>query len=123
MMSDRRGLEYEPARTGPAAVPEVVRAHSDDDIDQDATRIRRHEEPQPRELPVWARELLGTELDHFELLDCIGEGGMGRVFRARDTRLDRLVALKVLNPEFAADPDMRRRFEQEAKAAARLDSP
>jgi serine/threonine protein kinase len=119
-MSDRGSLEYEPARTGPTPIgADDPRARPDDD----ATRIRRAEEPQPRELPVWARELLGTELDHFELLDCIGEGGMGRVFRARDTRLDRLVALKVLNPEFAADPDMRRRFEQEAKAAARLDSP
>jgi serine/threonine protein kinase len=99
-----------------------MRAEEDDSADE-PTRIRRHEEPLPRELPSWARELLGAELDHFELLDCIGEGGMGRVFRARDTRLDRLVALKALNPEYAVDPDMRRRFEQEAKAAARLDSP
>src|SRR5829696_7976234 len=111
-MSEQRSLEFEPVRTGPTPLGvDDPRARPDDD----ATRIRRAEEPQPRELPVWARELLGTELDHFELLDCIGEGGMGRVFRARDARLDRLVALKVLNPEFANDADMRRRFEQEAK--------
>jgi serine/threonine-protein kinase len=66
-------------------------------------------------------QLLGARLDHFELLDSIGVGGMGRVFRARDTRLDRLVALKVLSPELSNDPEICRRFEQEAKAAARLD--
>lgn len=66
-------------------------------------------------------ELLGEKLEHFELLDCIGAGGMGRVYRARDTRLERLVALKVLSPELTKDEDIRRRFEQEAKASARLD--
>lgn len=66
-------------------------------------------------------QLLGARLDHFELLDSIGVGGMGRVFRARDTRLDRLVALKVLSPELSNDSEICRRFEQEAKAAARLD--
>ncbi|MBX9652167.1 serine/threonine protein kinase [bacterium] len=65
--------------------------------------------------------VLGARLDHFELLDSIGVGGMGRVFRSRDTRLDRLVALKVLSPELSNDPEICRRFEQEAKAAARLD--
>lgn len=68
-----------------------------------------------------APHLLGARLDHFELLDSIGVGGMGRVFRARDTLLDRLVALKVLSPELSTDAEICRRFEQEAKAAARLD--
>ena len=68
-----------------------------------------------------APHVLGARLDHFELLDSIGVGGMGRVFRSRDTRLDRLVALKVLSPELSNDPEICRRFEQEAKAAARLD--
>jgi serine/threonine protein kinase len=68
-----------------------------------------------------APQVLGARLDHFELLDSIGVGGMGRVFRARDIRLDRLVALKVLSPELSNDPEICRRFEQEAKAAARLD--
>ncbi|MBY0588462.1 serine/threonine protein kinase [bacterium] len=71
--------------------------------------------------PVASAQILGARLDHFELLDSIGVGGMGRVFRARDTRLDRLVALKVLSPELSTDPEICRRFEQEAKAAARLD--
>ena len=65
--------------------------------------------------------LIGASLEYFELLDCIGVGGMGRVFRARDTRLDRLVALKVLSPELNQDAEIVKRFEQEAKAAARLD--
>jgi serine/threonine protein kinase len=71
--------------------------------------------------PPASAQILGARLDHFELLDSIGVGGMGRVFRARDTRLDRLVALKVLSPELSSDPEICRRFEQEAKAAARLD--
>src|SRR5829696_9617924 len=119
-MSERRSPESDPVQTLAAASEALpVRADSDAAL----TRIRRSDESEPRELPPWAKELIGAKLDHFELLDCIGEGGMGRVFRARDARLDRLVALKVLNPEFANDADMRRRFEQEAKAAARLDSP
>lgn len=68
-----------------------------------------------------SREWLGATLDHFEILDCIGVGGMGRVFRARDNRLDRMVALKVLAPELSQEREVARRFEQEAKAAARLD--
>ncbi|WP_419192937.1 serine/threonine protein kinase [Kolteria novifilia] len=70
-----------------------------------------------------AAELLGTTLDHFELLDSIGAGGMGQVFLARDDRLDRLVALKVLSPDGSQDGEVLRRFQQEAKAAARLDNP
>ncbi|MFO0946875.1 MAG: serine/threonine-protein kinase [Planctomycetota bacterium] len=75
----------------------------------------------PQEVLASDQELLGETLDHFELLDCIGVGGMGRVYRARDNRLDRLVALKVLSPDLAKDVEICRRFEQEAKAAARLD--
>jgi len=122
-MSDRRRQDIRPARPAITHAVDDARAEFEEDSADEPTRIRRADDPQPRELPPWARELLGSELDHFELLDCIGEGGMGRVFRARDVRLDRLVALKVLNPEFVNDSDMRRRFEQEAKAAARLDSP
>jgi len=62
----------------------------------------------------------GTVLGQFELLDCVGGGGMGRVFRARDTGLDRVVALKVLSPEQAADPETLLRFRNEARSAARL---
>jgi serine/threonine protein kinase len=65
--------------------------------------------------------LRGRRLAHFELIEPIGVGGMAAVIRARDTQLDRLVALKILPPEMAADPENVRRFHQEARSAARLD--
>ena len=58
-----------------------------------------------------------------EVLSPLGAGGMGEVYRARDTALGRDVAVKVLPPGFAADPDRLRRFEQEARAAAALNHP
>src|SRR5918993_4316001 len=65
----------------------------------------------------------GTRLGPFELADLIGEGGMGTVYRAHDTRLQRDVAIKLLPPAFAQDGDRLRRFEQEALAAAQLAHP
>ena len=65
----------------------------------------------------------GTRLGCYEILSPIGAGGMGEVYRARDARLGRDVALKVLPPEFAADPDRLRRFELEARAVAALSHP
>jgi len=65
--------------------------------------------------------LEGERLDHFELKEFVGGGGMGAVFRARDTRLDRIVALKVLAREHGADEETVRRFRNEAQSAARLD--
>ncbi len=69
-----------------------------------------------------AQVLTGKSLDHFELQELIGGGGMGAVFRARDTRLDRIVAVKVI-PAAGQDADMARRFKVEAQSAARLDHP
>ncbi len=63
----------------------------------------------------------GDRLGHFELLEYVGGGGMGRVFRARDTLLGRMVALKVLPPDQASDADALQRFQNEAQSAARLD--
>src|SRR5262245_13772275 len=63
----------------------------------------------------------GDRIDTFVLEEAIGIGGMGAVFRARDTRLERLVALKILPPEQASDPEVVPRFYQEARAAAGLD--
>ena len=65
----------------------------------------------------------GTRLGPFEILAPIGRGGMGEVYRARDTRLGREVAVKVLSPEFSADADRRKRFEQEARSASGLNHP
>jgi hypothetical protein len=65
----------------------------------------------------------GTRLGPYEILAPLGAGGMGEVYRARDGRLDRDVAIKVLPPLFASDPDRRARFEREAKAVAALSHP
>ena len=59
----------------------------------------------------------------YELISPLGAGGMGEVYRARDTRLGRYVAIKVLPPVFSGDPDRLRRFQQEAEAAAALNHP
>jgi eukaryotic-like serine/threonine-protein kinase len=65
----------------------------------------------------------GSHLGPYEILGPIGAGGMGEVFRARDTRLGRDVALKMLPTAFTADADRLRRFEQEARSAAALNHP
>ncbi len=65
----------------------------------------------------------GTKLGPYEIQSPIGAGGMGEIYRARDTRLGRDVAIKVLPESFAADPDRLRRFEQEARAVAALNHP
>ena len=64
-----------------------------------------------------------TRLGPYEILSPIGAGGMGEVYKARDTRLGRDVAVKVMPAEFAADPERLHRFEQEAGAAAALNHP
>ncbi len=67
--------------------------------------------------------MIGTSLGPYKILEAIGAGGMGEVFLAEDTRLNRKVAIKTLPEEFAADPERLARFEQEAKAAAALNHP
>lgn len=66
-------------------------------------------------------DLRGRCLAHFELIEPIGVGGMAAVLRARDKQLDRLVALKILPPDMAQEPENIKRFHQEARAAAKLD--
>ena len=67
--------------------------------------------------------MIGASLNQYRITASIGAGGMGEVFRARDTRLNRDVAVKVLPKDFAADADRQRRFEQEAKTLAALNHP
>ncbi len=79
----------------------------------------------PREAPLADNEapprIAGLKLAHFEIEERIGVGGMGAVFRGRDERLDRTVAIKVLGPSQVRDPASVQRFQNEARAAARLD--
>ena len=65
----------------------------------------------------------GTPLGPYRIVDLVGVGGMGEVYRARDPRLGRDVAVKVLPPAFATDRERLQRFEQEARAAAALNHP
>ena len=62
----------------------------------------------------------GTKLGPYEILSPLGAGGMGEVYKARDTRLERTVAVKILPPRFSEDADMKQRFEREAKAVSAL---
>lgn len=65
----------------------------------------------------------GTHLGRYEIRSLLGAGGMGEVYRARDPKLNRDVAIKVLPAAFSADPERLRRFEQEAQAAGALNHP
>lgn len=67
--------------------------------------------------------MIGKQFAHYEILEKIGEGGMGVVYRARDLRLHREVALKFLPPDFSASEELKERFIQEAQAASALDHP
>jgi serine/threonine protein kinase/Tfp pilus assembly protein PilF len=67
--------------------------------------------------------MIGQTVSHYRIIEKLGEGGMGEVFLAEDTKLDRKVALKFLPPHFTKDPEFKARFEHEAKAAAALNHP
>src|SRR5256885_1836431 len=67
--------------------------------------------------------MIGQTLGHFRIDSKLGEGGMGVVYRAFDTHLDRAVAIKVLRPDATASPERKRRFVQEAKSASALNHP
>ncbi|MGA9248457.1 MAG: protein kinase, partial [Candidatus Acidiferrales bacterium] len=65
----------------------------------------------------------GTHLGDYEIVALLGAGGMGEVYRARDLRLDRIVAIKILPAAIAADSDQLHRFEREARSASALNHP
>jgi tRNA A-37 threonylcarbamoyl transferase component Bud32 len=77
---------------------------------------------QPAFVPPSISEL-ATLFPQLEILECLGRGGMGAVYKARQPRLDRFVALKILAPEKQSDPQFAERFEREARALARLNHP
>jgi serine/threonine protein kinase len=66
---------------------------------------------------------LGTKLGPYEIVAPLGAGGMGEVYRARDTRLNRTVAIKILPANISTDPVAKQRFEREAKTISRLNHP
>ena len=68
-------------------------------------------------------DLVGRTISHYRLVEKIGSGGMGVVYGAQDTHLDRMVAVKILPPEAVVDPERKRRFVQEAKSASALNHP
>src|SRR5215469_17713594 len=67
--------------------------------------------------------MVGRTVQHYQFLEKLGSGGMGDIYKAQDTRLNRFVAIKVLSGDRASDPERRRRFLQEAQAASALNHP
>ncbi|MBI3473437.1 MAG: protein kinase [Candidatus Solibacter usitatus] len=67
--------------------------------------------------------MVGRTIAHYQIEEKLGEGGMGVVYKARDTHLDRIVAIKVIRPDAVANPERKRRFVQEAKTASALNQP
>jgi serine/threonine protein kinase len=101
---------------------QVVFDDASHEADESPTIISKNARPpESASISSDGSSIRGRKLAHFELIEPIGVGGMAAVLRARDTQLDRIVALKILPPPMAKDPENIRRFHQEARAAAKLD--
>jgi serine/threonine protein kinase len=86
-------------------------------------RICRPPIPPTVAINRYRKTVEGTQFGRYQLLERLGRGGMGEVWRAHDTTIDRVVAIKMLLPGVAEDPEFEKRFRREARAAARLDDP
>jgi serine/threonine protein kinase/Tol biopolymer transport system component len=89
-------------------------------MDADAPDLARHRRQESSETSM---TLAGKNISHYRVIEKLGDGGMGAVWKARDTRLDRYVALKVLHAAKMSDPERKRRFVQEARSASALNHP
>jgi serine/threonine protein kinase len=120
----RRQLFLEDACKGDAALREEVKsllaAHEQAGSALSSPALQRvaHNEGTDH-----VKSLVGQTLSHYQIVSRLGQGGMGVVYKALDTQLDRFVAIKVLPPELIGDVDRKRRFAQEAKAASALNHP
>ena len=114
-------MDSSPGASSRADAPSQGSAAQSSAVGSDATVISKRAPGGPASMAEIGRLLEGTRLGPYELEQFVGGGGMGAVFRALDTTLNRVVAVKVLSRQQSADEEMLRRFRNEAQSAARLD--
>jgi eukaryotic-like serine/threonine-protein kinase len=126
MSAGRLGSRAEPAKRARRAMPEKI-----EQLGKRRRRRSRHRNSDSTDLALLEDEHAHVRLprpgdvlaDKYHIDELLGRGGMGAVYRARDMRLDRFVALKVVRAELLGDPEARRRFRREAQLVARLQHP
>ena len=123
--ASRRVLARTPVAAAPCVQPNTPGGHQRENV-----RSARQISPRRVQFSVAksvqfsvAIDTVGSRLGHYDVTALIGEGGMGQVYQATDTTLDRDVAIKVLPDAFASDPERLARFEREAKVLASLNQP